>query len=150
MRQLIIFAVIFLFSSTCLMASDIINCPDCSKGVWKGKPCPRCHGTGSIMAPASSGGASAKIPTTITVEPTYYWDVEVTVGRKYSWTEDTYESYKTITTQVQAKSRSEAESIAAGQSYTTRSNLIQATISVEPAGTKNAKFRVKGCKATRQ
>jgi hypothetical protein len=89
-------------------------------------------------------------PPVITVEPTYYWDVEVVVGRKYAWTEDTYERYKTITTQVQAKSKSEAESIAAGRSYTTNSNLIQSKINVEPAGTRNAKFRVKDCTATRQ
>lgn len=90
------------------------------------------------------------VPATITVEPTYYWNVEVVVGRKYAWTADTYERYKTFTTEVQAKSQSEAESIAARKSYTTRSNLIQSTITVEPAGTKDAKFRVTNCTARRQ
>gem|GEM_PF-5713276 len=107
---------------------------------------------GSSQSVSSSQGspASPSVPPVITVEPTYYWNVEVVVGRKYAWTEDTYERYKTFTTEVQAKSKSEAESIAAGQSYTTNSNLIQAKITVEPAGTKNAKFRVKDCTATRQ
>jgi hypothetical protein len=102
------------------------------------------------LSSSSSPPQAASPPPVITVEPTFYWNVEVVVGRKYAWTADTYERYKTITTEVQAKSKSEAEAIAARQTYTTNSNLIQSKITVEPAGTKNAKFRVKSCTATRQ
>lgn len=86
----------------------------------------------------------------ITVEPLYTWDVKVWIGRKYWATEDKYEVYSSLQTEVQAKTRSEAERIAADRSYTTKSALIGSQITVEPAGTHGAKFRVYNCEATRQ
>jgi hypothetical protein len=89
-------------------------------------------------------------PTGGTIEILYTWDVTVHIGRKYWATKDKYELYSSLTTEVQAKTRSEAERIAASKSYTTNSALFGSRIEVAPAGTEGAKFRVYNCEATRQ
>ena len=86
----------------------------------------------------------------VEVTPIYTWDVDVVIGRKYNWTDDSYEEYTTKTIEIKAASRSEAESKAASDSYTTKSNLTREQITVSPAGTKGAKFRVIRCEARRQ
>ena len=100
----------------------------------------------------SQGSAPAPVPqpSSVTIESLYTWDVTVSIGRKYWATKDKYEVYDSLTTEVQAKSRSEAERIAADRSYTTRSKLFGSKINVEPAGTAGAKFRVYNCEASRQ
>ena len=94
--------------------------------------------------------APAPQPSNVTIEPLYTWDVTVHIGRKYWATKDKYELYSSLTTEVQAKTRSEAERIAASGSYTTNSALFGSRIEVQPAGTEGAKFRVYNCEATRQ
>ena len=100
--------------------------------------------------PSAPALIPAPQPSNVTIEPLYTWDVTVYVGRKYWATKDKYEVYTNLTTEVQAKTRSEAERIAADRSYTTKSTFIGASIKVEPAGTEGAKFRVYNCEATRQ
>lgn len=100
--------------------------------------------------PSAPAPVPAPQPSNVTIEPLYTWDVTVYVGRKYWATKDKYEVYTNLKTEVQAKTRSEAERIAADRSYTTQSTFIGASIKVEPAGTEGAKFRVYNCEATRQ
>ena len=106
--------------------------------------------TSSSSQPTSSSPAPVPQPTNVTVEPLYTWDVKVYIGRKYWATENKYEVYSSLATEVQAKTRSEAERIAADKRYTTKSALFGSQITVEPAGTFGAKFRVYNCEATRQ